>query len=590
LVDSKGKLIGGRWDDLSAFSNPRRKDATLLWFTKGDITYSFPKPKQLDSLEELKFIAEISSEKGGSAENWPSPISFYIGNLKLGDWTIPGDPGDRYGKVAKHPLPIGASQYGWLVTLDVRKDGTYLKTLFNGKESEKKVSNVTIEDVKKVIGSQKNVNLKIVVKGNPASGTGINIYGKGWGDYDVNPTVEYVESSKSQKEDRIGELEKRAIIGYSTKTVKFGDQTYSTFQVPVLDVTQKVNLKFGKYERLMPNGEKITVTVPESVEEVGVTPTAQPTTETINIENPGKPERPNRKDYIDPNTGKLDREAYAEAMAKYKEDLAAYRTALKTYRSAVKAVRLEARGEWKSLQVEQRAIKTVNRALSKLVKGEQRADKYVARAELTLQRAEDYRNKAEELRSEANERATALLGEGWTMDDLKAKLEKPNKSDFIDPETGKVDREAYNKAMAEYKEARAIDKLFSKADKYELRAERLEERAGDYQKRALELSEKTVESFKTALEKLASEYKGRGESLRTSGEGLLSQAEKLEGAKYYEALGKGEYEAELAEGYERGAEIATAVLETYVNVDVTSNPDVADSLESVDISNININI
>ena len=340
----------------------------------------------------------------------------------------------------------------------------------------------------------------------------------------------------------------------------------------------------------MPNGEKITVTAPASVEETGITPTAKPTTETINIENPGKPERPNRQDYIDPNTGKLDREAYAAAMAKYREDLVAYRTALKTYRSAVKAVKLEARGRSKSLQVEQRAVRTVNRALSRLIKGEQKADKYVTRAELTLQKANDYRSEAEKLRTEANERATALLGEGWTMDDLKAKLERPNKSDFIDPETGELDRDAYNKAVSEYREARAIERLFDRADKYEVRADRLESRAEEYQKRALDVSSRAVESFKTALERLASEYKGRGDSLKASGEGLLSQAEKLEGSKYYEALGKGEYETELAEGYERGAEIATAVLETYVNIDVTANPDVADSLENVDISNINVNI
>jgi len=78
--------------------------------------------------------------------------------------------------------------------------------------------------------------------------------------------------------------------------------------------------------------------------------------------------------------------------------------------------------------------------------------------------------------------------------------------------------------------------------------------------------------------------------LKATGEGLLAQAESLTGADYYKALGKGLYSVELAEGYARGAEIATAVLETYVDIDVSVNPDVAASLDSVDISSVNVSI
>jgi hypothetical protein len=385
-------------------------------------------------------------------------------------------------------------------------------------------------------------------------------------------------------------MEKRQIIGYSTKTVTFGDEASATFQIPVLDITQKVELTFGKYERLMPNGTTVIATVPATVESQEVSPTAQPTTETINIENPGKPVKPNKEDFVDPTTGELDREAYEAAKAEYKEALAAYKTALKTYKAAVKAVKLEAKGQVKSLKVEEKAIKAVNKALAKLVKGEQKADKYVTKAEVSLEKATNYRTLAEELRAEANERATALLGENWTMDDLEAKLVKPDKTDFIDPETGELDREAYNAAKAEYKEAKAIAKLFKKADKYDIKADKLEAKAELYQQKALDVTAKTVDKFKTSLESLIAKYTGKAESLRATGEGLLAQAESLTGAEHYKALGKGLYSVELAEGYSRGAEIATAVLETYTDIDVTANPDVAASLDSVDISNVNVSI
>jgi hypothetical protein len=387
----------------------------------------------------------------------------------------------------------------------------------------------------------------------------------------------------------IAEIEKRSIIGYSTKTIRFGDTASTTVKIPVLDITQKVNLNFGKYERLMPNGTTVIATVPATVESQGVSPTAQPTTETINIENPGKPVKPNKADFINPETGKLDKAAYNAAKAEYKKALASYKTALKTYKAAVKAAKLEAKGEKKSLKIEQKAIKNVKKALAKLIKGEKKVSKYATKAEVSLEKATNYRSRAEQLRAEANERATTLLGNNWTMDDLKEALVKPKKSDFKD-ETGAFDKEAYKAAVARYKEAKAIYKLFKKADKYEVKATKLETKAEIYQKKAVDISAKTVDKFESTLEKLVNKYTAKAESLRAKGESLLAQAENLTGINYYKAVGKGLYSVELAEGYSRGAEIATAVLETYTDIDVTANPGVAESLENVDISNVNVSI
>jgi len=71
---------------------------------------------------------------------------------------------------------------------------------------------------------------------------------------------------------------------------------------------------------------------------------------------------------------------------------------------------------------------------------------------------------------------------------------------------------------------------------------------------------------------------------------LLAQSEGLTGADKYKALGKGLYAVEQAEGYSRGAEIATAVLDIYIGIDATVSPDIAESLDNVDISNVNVSI
>ena len=380
-------------------------------------------------------------------------------------------------------------------------------------------------------------------------------------------------------------IQERGIIGYDTKTITFGDQK-ATFNIPVLDLTNAVTLNFGKYERVMPNGQTILATVPASVSGSGVSGSVdgkyyELLADNIAIEDPGKPVKPNKADFINPETGELDKEAYSAAVAQYKEALAEYKTAAKTYKAAVKAAKLVDKGQKKSLKVEQKAIKTVNKALAKLVKGEKKADKYITKAEVSLEKAANYREQAQQLRKEANE---ALRAKGWTINNLNNILaNKPVKSNYSS-------KEEYAAAKAEYKEAKAIAKLFKKADKYDLKADKLEAKAERYQQKAISITAKTVDKFKTTLEKLIDKYSSKADNLRATGEGLLEQTQNLTGVDYYKALGKGVYKEELAEGYARGAEIATAVLDAFVSVDVSVNPGVAESLSSVDISSVNVSI
>ncbi len=384
-------------------------------------------------------------------------------------------------------------------------------------------------------------------------------------------------------------IAKRSIVGNNIKTVVFGDKKVEV-KIPVLEVTDIVDLKFGKYEGLFPNGTKIDLTVPAEAIHNKLDVKVEGKTETIEIENPGKPEKPSKKEFIDPSTGQLDKTAYKEALAEYKAQLKEYKEALKEFKAAVKEAKLEAKGEVKSLKVEEKAVKKVQKYLDKILKTAKKIDKYIKKAEAALDKAEALREKAKEIRAEAEKRAEALLGSGWTMEQLEAKLQKPKKEDFVDPTTGQLDKEAYNKALAEYKEAKAIYKLFKKADKLELKADKLEAKADKYEAKAKDMAQKSLDKFYKGLEKLLTTYTNKANSLESKAQQLLEKAKELSGANYYKALGKGLYDKELAQGYKRGAELTRAVLETYEKLDITKNPDASTLLKVVDIYKTNFKL
>jgi hypothetical protein len=386
-----------------------------------------------------------------------------------------------------------------------------------------------------------------------------------------------------------GIIAKRAVVGYNIKTIVFGEDKVEV-KIPILKVTDIVDLDFGKYEGIFPNGEKIEITVPANAIHHKIAVAVEGKTQTFEIDNPGKPEKPSKKEFIDPSTGKLDKTAYKEAISEYKAQLKEYKEALKEFKAAVKEAKLEAKGELRSLKVEEKAVKKVQKYLDTILKAAKKVDKYIKKAELALDKAEAYREKAKEIRVEAEKRAEALLGSGWTMEQLEAKLQKPKKQDFIDPNTGKLDKESYKKALAEYKEAKAIYKLFKKADKLELKADKLEANVDKYEAKAKDIVKKYLDKFYKGLEKLLTTYTSKANRFESQAQQLLAKAKDLSGASYYKTVGKGLYDKELAQGYKRAAEITEAVLNAYEKMDINKNPDEAYLLKVVDIYKTNFNL
>jgi len=171
---SKDEIIGFL-DVPSSFLNPKRAVAELVWFEKGYIEYKFPNNLPADrKLKRLEISMEISSEVPGTNKEWPSDITLWLNGVEIGTYTVPGDFGDRRGKLTPNWWKLAGSQYGILKKWSVTSEGSFIDDI--------KVSDITLEDLK--IKEHTSVRVKIGIKPDAVNIGGLNIFGKGFGDYE----------------------------------------------------------------------------------------------------------------------------------------------------------------------------------------------------------------------------------------------------------------------------------------------------------------------------------------------------------------------------------------------------------------------
>ena len=164
----------GCYDDARYFLDPQRVDAKILWFTQGYIEYKLPN-YLLSSEEptELEVTMELGSEAPGANKNWPSDISFIINEVKVAQWTSPGDFADIKGKYSPDWWTIDVNQYGMLKKLRVNDKGTFID---GEKVSEVKLADINIKN--------KQWTFKLEVEKDAVHVGGLTIFGKGFGNYD----------------------------------------------------------------------------------------------------------------------------------------------------------------------------------------------------------------------------------------------------------------------------------------------------------------------------------------------------------------------------------------------------------------------
>lgn len=169
--------IIGYLDVPEAFFSPDRIKAALVWFGKGYVEYKFPNNALYLENGEVKCLElsmEMSSEVPGTNKKWLSDISVWINEKEVGVWTSPGDFGDRRGKFTPSFWKMEGSQYGILTTWEITGKGTFI--------DRKQVSKVTLNDLK--LNDHHSIKVRIGIADNAKHVGGLNIFGKGFGDYD----------------------------------------------------------------------------------------------------------------------------------------------------------------------------------------------------------------------------------------------------------------------------------------------------------------------------------------------------------------------------------------------------------------------
>jgi predicted transcriptional regulator len=168
--------IIGLLDVPQHFLDPRRMQASLVWFGRGFLEYKFPNNAKIlnAEIEALECSMELSSEVPGTNTDWPSDISLWVNDVLVGTWTSPGDFGDHRGIHTPRWWKLEGSQYGKLTTWKVTRSGCTI--------NDAKASAVTLGDL--ALANPHSIRLKVGIADDAKHPGGVNIFGRGFGDYD----------------------------------------------------------------------------------------------------------------------------------------------------------------------------------------------------------------------------------------------------------------------------------------------------------------------------------------------------------------------------------------------------------------------
>jgi len=168
--------IIGYLDVPASFLDPDRMKAGLLWFETGWVEYKFPNNAlyREKPVRKLELSAELSSETPGTNPHWLSDITLWVNDVEVGSWTSPGDYGDRRGKLTPDWWKLEGSQYGLLKNWSVTDEGSFVDGV--------RISDVRLADLK--LPEHHSIRVRIGVKPDAEHVGGMNIFGRGFGNYD----------------------------------------------------------------------------------------------------------------------------------------------------------------------------------------------------------------------------------------------------------------------------------------------------------------------------------------------------------------------------------------------------------------------
>jgi predicted transcriptional regulator len=161
-------------DDPVNFYLPESRTAEIIWFRKGWIEYRFPRKLPAGAqIQSLEFSLEICSEAPNFNNDWPSEITVWINDIEVGSWISPGDFGDYRGKLNPSWWYDNSTQHGLLKT--------WSTDLNRSMVDKEKCSDVTLRDLH--LEDKPFITFRIGIKPDAKHQGGINLFGKGFGDY-----------------------------------------------------------------------------------------------------------------------------------------------------------------------------------------------------------------------------------------------------------------------------------------------------------------------------------------------------------------------------------------------------------------------
>ncbi len=166
--------IIGHLDDPSAFYEPERIHAQLLWFRRGTVEYRFPNrlpPNVL--LDDIDVSLEICSEAPLHHLHWPSDVTVWIGDVEIGTWTSPADFGGERGALTPAWWDTQNSQFGLLKVWKVTNNGSFVDGV--------QVSKITLNNLS--LKPADPISVRIGIKENASNIGGLNLFGSKFGNY-----------------------------------------------------------------------------------------------------------------------------------------------------------------------------------------------------------------------------------------------------------------------------------------------------------------------------------------------------------------------------------------------------------------------
>lgn len=184
------KALVGAVDDPRYFAHPDRINAGILWFTKGYIEYMIPNLlPSATKINQITLSLEMCSEAPGVNSDWPSDISFYLNDKKLGTWTSPGDYGDVRGIFTPDWWFPNWNQYGLLKMIVINKKGTFVDGL--------KISDTGIEEFN--LDYKSAIRFKFQIEEDAKNIGGLTIFGSSFGNYNQDIKVRIAYSPMDEK-------------------------------------------------------------------------------------------------------------------------------------------------------------------------------------------------------------------------------------------------------------------------------------------------------------------------------------------------------------------------------------------------------